>query len=112
MEKHTHILIANGQGYITWFGPNPPSKEFMDAINRMADKIINLPEPELTKTIERARYITDSLSKDPAVIRRNMLKDLGIAPPINEIKVTLGHIPEEPDPDGLEKDGYSFETGM
>jgi hypothetical protein len=95
MEKHTHIPIANGQVYITWYGPNPPSQEFMDAINRMAVKIINLPEPELVKIIERTRYVTDSLSKDPAVIRRNMLKDLGIAPPINDIKVILGQVPDK-----------------
>jgi|WetSurMetagenome_2_1015567.scaffolds.fasta_scaffold00003_173 hypothetical protein len=93
MEKHIHIPLKKVNGHITWFGSNPPSKKFIDAINRMAESIVNLPEPELVKLSERVRFITECQETDPRQIRRKMLKEIGVALPLEEIRRIRGMEP-------------------
>ena len=110
MDKHTHIPLKKVTGHITWRGNSNPPKEFLDAMNRMAEVIVNLPERELLMLTRKIEFITSCIETDPRQIRKKMLRELGFAPPINEVKRILG-LPENP-VSPLEKQGYSFETGV
>lgn len=56
----------------------------------MSESIVNLPEPELVKLSERVRFITECQETDPRQIRRKMLKELGVALPLDQVRQIMG----------------------